>query len=141
MRCAVLDFSEFTMDQGLMDLPLVGGVSMWSNSMSWSRLDWFLVSLEWELSYLGLVQKKLLCVCSDHVPILLTRGGIHNGKHSFKFENMWLKKEGFLDKVRDWWGSFSFEGSLSFILAKKLQAFKGEIKKWNSEEFGDGGGG
>jgi hypothetical protein len=77
-------------------------------------------------------------VCSDHTPILLTRGGIQNGKHSFKFENIWLKEEGFEDKVRDWWGSF-FEGSPSFVLAKKLQALKGEIKKWNREVFGDVG--
>jgi hypothetical protein len=139
MRRAVKEFAEFTMDQGLMDLPLIGGVSMWSNSMSWSRLDRFLVSPGWESRYLDLVQRKLLRVCSDHTPILLTRGGSQNGKLSFKFENMWLKVEGFVDKVRDWWGSFSFEGSPSFVLAKKLQALKGEIKKWNREEFGNVG--
>jgi hypothetical protein len=48
-----------------------------------------------------------------------------------------LKEEGFVEKVRDWWGSFSFEGYPSFVLAMKLQALKGEIKKWNSEEFGN----
>jgi hypothetical protein len=64
---------------------------------------------------------------------------LQNGKRSFKFENMWLKEAGFVDKVRDWWGSFSFEGSPSFVLAKKLQALKGEIKKWNFEVFGNVG--
>jgi hypothetical protein len=49
------------------------------------------------------------------------------------------KEAGFVDKVRDWWGSFSFEGSPSFVLAKKLQALKGEIKKWNTEVFGNVG--
>jgi hypothetical protein len=87
----------------------------------------------------SLVQKKLLHVCSDHTPIILTRGGLQNRKRSFKFENMWLKEEGFVDKVRDWWGSFSFEGYPSFVLAKKLQALKGEIKKWNREVFGNVG--
>jgi hypothetical protein len=52
---------------------------------------------------------------------------------------MWLKEEGFVDKVRDWWGSFSFKGTPSFVLAKKLQALKEEIKKWNSEMFGNVG--
>jgi hypothetical protein len=52
---------------------------------------------------------------------------------------MWLKDEGFVDKVRFWWSSFSFEGSPSFVLAKKLQALKGEIKNWNCEVFGDVG--
>jgi hypothetical protein len=43
-----------------MDLPMDGGDATWSNSVSWSRLDRFLVSLEWEFSYPGLMQKKLL---------------------------------------------------------------------------------
>jgi endonuclease/exonuclease/phosphatase family metal-dependent hydrolase len=63
-------------------------VSTWSNNRSWSRLDRFLVSPEWELSYLGLMQKKLLCLCSDHAPILLLKGNLQNRKSSFKFENM-----------------------------------------------------
>jgi hypothetical protein len=50
-----------------------------------------------------------------------------------------LKEEGFVDKVRDWWGSFSFEGTPSFILAKKLQALKVKIKEWNSEVLGNVG--
>jgi hypothetical protein len=50
-----------------------------------------------------------------------------------------LKEEGFVDKVRSWWSSFSFMGSPSFILAKKFRAFKGEIKRWNREVFGNMG--
>jgi hypothetical protein len=107
---------------------------MWSKNMSWSRLDCFLVSPEWEFSYSSLMQKKLLRVCSDHAPILLVRGGLQNGKRSFKFKNMWLKEEGFVEKVGNWWGSFSFM-SPSFLLAKKLGALKGEIKRWNLEVF------
>jgi hypothetical protein len=66
----VLEFSEFIFDQGLLDIPLVGGTFMWSNnrnSSSWSRIDRFLVSL------------------------VLDCGGIQGGKIHFKFENMWLK--------------------------------------------------
>jgi hypothetical protein len=51
-------FADFIAEMGLMDLPLAGGVSTWSNNMSWSRLDRFLVSLKWEFSYPGLMQKK-----------------------------------------------------------------------------------
>jgi hypothetical protein len=91
-----------------MDLPLAGGMSTWANYLSWSRLDRFLVSPEWELSYPGLMQKKLLRVCSDHTPIMLMRGCVQNGKSSFKFENMWLKEVDFVDKVKAWWTSFSF---------------------------------
>jgi hypothetical protein len=46
---------------------------------------------------------------------------------------MWLKEESLVEKLRIWWGSFSFLGSLSFVLAKKLRALKGEIKMWTFE--------
>jgi hypothetical protein len=138
-RREVATFADFTAEMGLMDLPLAGGVATWANNLSWSRLDRFLVSPDWEFSYPGLVQKKLLRVCSDHAPIILMRGCLQNGKCPFKFENMWLKEEGFVDKVRSWWSSFFFMGSPSFILAKKLRALKSEIKRWNREVFGNVG--
>jgi hypothetical protein len=75
-------------------------------------------------------------MCSDHAPILLASGCPQVGKRAFKFENMWLKEEGFVEKIRIWWDSFQFYGTPSFVLAKKLRALKGEIKKWNMEEFG-----
>ena len=50
-RHVVAAIADFTVEQGLMDLPLLGGVSTWSNNLSWFRLDQFLVSPEWELSY------------------------------------------------------------------------------------------
>jgi hypothetical protein len=136
---AVAAFADFNAEMGLMDLPLAGGVSTWANNLSWSRLDRFLVSPDWESSYPGLMQKRLLRVCSDHAPIILMRGCVQNGKSAFKFENMWFKEEGFVDKVFSWWSSFSFTGSPSFVLAKKLRALKGEIKRWNREVFGDVG--
>jgi hypothetical protein len=57
-RSAVADFADFVAEQGVMDLLMVGGGSTWSNNSSWSRLDRFLVSPEWEFSYPGLLQKK-----------------------------------------------------------------------------------
>jgi hypothetical protein len=45
---------------------------------------------------------------------------------------MWLKEEGFVEKIRSWWVSFSFVGSPIFVLAKKLRALKGELKRWTA---------
>jgi hypothetical protein len=50
---------------------------------------------------------------------------------------MWLKDEGFVERVKSWWDSFQFFGSPSFVLAKKLKALKWEINRWNLEEFCD----
>ena len=54
----------------------------------------------------------------------------------FRFENMWLKDEGFVDSVRSWWDSYQVHGAPSFILANKLKLLKNDLKKWNVEVFG-----
>jgi hypothetical protein len=41
---AMVEFSEFICEQGLIDIPLVGGRSVWSNCRAWSRIDQFLLS-------------------------------------------------------------------------------------------------
>jgi hypothetical protein len=115
-------FSDFISEQGLMDLPLARGSFTWSNNSSWSRLGRFLVSLYWEAKYPGLFQKRVPRLCSEHFPILLVCDSIQRGKRPFKFENMWLQEDGFMDRVRLWWASYSFQGSPSFVLAQKLKA-------------------
>ncbi len=76
---------------------------------------------------------------SDHYPILLGVGSMLRGKIPFRFENIWLKSEGFVDRVQRWWSAYSFSSPLSFILACKLKALKTDLKKWNLLEFGNVG--
>ena len=76
-------------------------------------------------------------VISDHCSILLEAGVVRRGRSAFKFENMWLQAEGFIDRVQQWWVGYSFSGTPSFILAQKLKALKADLKKWNREVFGD----
>ena len=64
-------------------------------------------------------------------------GGIMKGKNPFRFENMWLKTDGFIDRVHSWWNQYSFSGTPSYVLAKKLKALKGDIVQWNRNEFGN----
>ena len=49
---------------------------------------------------------------------------------------MWLKENGFLERVRDGWGSYQFTGTPSFVFSNKLKALKEDLKKWNEDEFG-----
>jgi hypothetical protein len=48
-----------------------------------------------------------------------------------------LKTEGFVDRVKNWWSTYTFTGSPSFILASKLKALKEDLKFWNKHVFGD----
>ena len=50
---------------------------------------------------------------------------------------MWLKTDGFKDRVHSWWNQYSFSGTPSFVLAKKLKALKEDIIQWNRSEFGN----
>jgi hypothetical protein len=81
-------------------------------------------------------KKCLPCLLSDHSPILLYCGERRRGGGYFKFENMWLKSEGFMDQVKNWWQSYQFNGSPSYVLACKLKALKGDLRRWNNEVFG-----
>ena len=45
--------------------------------------------------------------------------------------------DGFNNRVHSWWNRYSFSGTPSFVLAKKLKALKEDIIKWNRSEFGN----
>lgn len=54
---------------------------------------------------------------SDHRPVLLLNGDWEDNPSYFKFENMWLQEEWFLDKIKEWWQNYSIRESLDFILS------------------------
>ena len=133
-------FSDFIENNSLVDLPLEGASFTWfrdSSVPSMLRIDRVLVSLDWVEHYVNVSQWVLPRVLSDHCPLLLEAGVVRRSRSAFKFENMWLKVEGFVNRVKHWWDGYSFTGSPSFILAQKLKALKADLKKWNREEFGD----
>ena len=137
---AMFAFSDFIDSNSLVDLPLEGASFTWfrdSGLPSMSRIDKALVSLNWEEHFENVYQRVLPCVISDHCLLLLEAGVVQCGRSAFKFENMWLKYEGFVDRVQHWWNGYSFVGFPGFILAQKLKALKEDLKKWNREEFGD----
>ncbi|RVW79590.1 Transposon TX1 uncharacterized 149 kDa protein [Vitis vinifera] len=73
---------------------------------------------------------------SDHFPITLVGGGIRRGPTPFRFENIWLKVEGFKDLVHSWWQGIDVRGSASYKLAIKMKEIKQKLKVWNREVFG-----
>ena len=132
-------FAQIIDDLGLIDLPLQGGSFTWSgglNNQSWARLDRFLATPSWFDQYSRVSQRRLLCPTSDHFPVLLEGGGLRRGPSPFRFENMWLKVEGFKDLIGGWWQGIVVRGNPSYRLAIKLKELKQNLKIWNKEVFG-----
>ena len=66
---------------------------------------------------------------SNHHSILLEGGGSAiRGPMAFRFENMWLKEEGFKGLIDSWWKSFELSGVSSFKVEEKLKALKLKLK-------------
>lgn len=74
---------------------------------------------------------------SDHFLIVLESGRFGGSRKPFRFENMWLKMDGFVDLIKVWWEGFNFRGYQSFVLYSKLKSLKQNLRVWNREVFGD----
>ena len=90
----------------------------------------------WLDQFSSVFQRRLPRPTSDHFPVLLEGGGLRRGPSLFRFENMWLKVEGFKDLLRCWWQGMVVRGSASYRLAAKLKEMKQNLKIWNREVFG-----
>ena len=58
--------------------------------------------------------------------LFLRGGSFQRGRRPFRLENMWLKDEGFVERVRSWWESYIIMGAPSFVLANKLKLLKND---------------
>ena len=116
-----------------------GGTYTWSNDREVvlkASLDKFLFSADWEDKFPIVSQRRMSRLCSDHFPIILKGGSFQRGSMPFRFENMWLKDEGFVDKAWSWWDSYQVHGASSFIQSNKLKLLKNDLKRWNVDVFG-----
>ncbi|XP_075092532.1 uncharacterized protein LOC142172752 [Nicotiana tabacum] len=131
---SMAEFSYFIEGMGLVDLQLLGGKFTWkkgTNFNSAARLDRFLVSEEWDEGFRNIKQSILHRVTSDHSPVMIQCGNWEPVKFFFKFENWWLLTEGFKNRIKTWWESFSCTGRPDYILAFKLKALKEKLKEWS----------
>ena len=97
----------------------------------------YYITPSWLDQFSNVTQKRLSRPISDHFPIIIEGGGKRRGPSPFRFENMWLKVEGFKDLLRSWWQGMSVSGRASYKLATKLKGIKQNLKVWNREVFGN----
>ncbi|KAG5575541.1 hypothetical protein H5410_055675 [Solanum commersonii] len=137
---AMEDFSDFIEDMELEDPPLIGGSFTWRKGDNYdtaARLDRFLFSEEWEVSFRKIKQTIMPRVTSDHNPLLLECGNWERSLSYFKFENWWLQTENFNERIKGWWDSEIFMGRPDYILACKLKSLKVKLKEWSKTAQGN----
>lgn len=96
-----------------------------------------MVSEEWDEGFRNIKQSIMHRVISDHSPLMLQCGNWEPVKSYFKFENWWLLTEGFKDRIKNWWDSFSCVGRSDYVLALKLKALKEKLKEWSKSIQGN----
>uniref|UniRef100_A0A0V0IG31 Putative ovule protein n=1 Tax=Solanum chacoense TaxID=4108 RepID=A0A0V0IG31_SOLCH len=62
---------------------------------------------------------------------MLESGNWEHRKPCFKFENWWLKVDGFNVMVQGWWNNFEVEGCPDYKLSSKLKMTKTKLKDWS----------
>ncbi|KAJ9705647.1 hypothetical protein PVL29_003625 [Vitis rotundifolia] len=133
------DFDGFIRECELHDPPLRNASFTWSNMQESSvckRLDRFLFSNEWELSFPQSLQEVLPRWTSDHWPIVLDTNPFKWGPTPFRFENMWLQHPSFKECFSSWWREFEGNGWEGHKFMRKLQFVKAKLKDWNKNTFG-----
>jgi hypothetical protein len=80
---------------------------------TFEKLDRFLVSPEWEEQYPLSIVTAMDRSLSDHAPLLLDTGNKTPTNIPFRFQNVWMQREDFVQIVeKSWNGPINVMGSI-----------------------------
>jgi hypothetical protein len=107
-----IPFSRFIDDTFLIDLPLNGHKFTWykGGGITMSRLDRFLLSEEWCLSWPNCTQTAQLRGISDHCPLILSANEDNWGPRPLRMLKCWREVPGYQTFVRDKWQTLHVDG-------------------------------
>ncbi|MCH95720.1 endonuclease/exonuclease/phosphatase family protein [Trifolium medium] len=125
-----IPFNTFIEDNNLLDFPLSGRKFTWykGDGLSMSRLDRFLVSEEWCLTWPNCIQVALLRGLSDHCPLVLVASEDNWGPRPVRMLKCWRDIPGYHLFVREKWVSLQVAGWGGFVLKEKLRMIKEALK-------------
>ncbi|XP_042027203.1 uncharacterized protein LOC121774382 [Salvia splendens] len=130
----MIDFAEAIEDCRLLDPGFDGADFTWAKNGLFERLDRILLSETWSRMFDATRVTNLPRISSDHGPILVRckMRNNHIGGRAFRFQNMWIRHEGFTDLVHgDWTQPMRAAGLLNLQI--KLSIIKKTLKRWNKE--------
>ncbi|XP_041995779.1 uncharacterized protein LOC121745903 [Salvia splendens] len=135
-QAKMIDFAETIEDCRLLDPGFDGAEYTWAKNGLFERLDRVLVSEDWTKIFEATRVTNLPRVSSDHGPMLARCKMVNSPTEgrSFRFQNMWIRHEGFKQLVQEVWDQPTGAGGL-LNLQTKLAKCKKALKQWNREFF------
>ena len=121
----------------LMEIALQNRKYTWSNervSPTLVRLDRVFCNSDWEMAFPNFGLHALSTGASDHCPLLLNRQEQILRKATFRFENHWIKINGFSEVVQEAWAKPQL-GSAHTVLSKKLSETVRALRNWSKPLF------
>ena len=135
------NFREALTDCGLSDLGFQGPKFTWTNLQSnenviFARLDRGVSTREWIQLFPSTRVRIIPFAPSDHHAIIVDciheAGQQTRRKHHFKFEAMWIKREGCEEVVRKAW-EVPHEGTKMFQLCQKIKTCRMDLINWSKQ--------
>jgi exonuclease III len=127
------NFNNMIENNCLIDLPLRGRRFTWyrGDGRSMSRIDRFLLSENWCLTWPNCFQMASSRGLSDHCPIQLCVDIANWGPKPVRMLKCWETFSGYDSFVREKWSTFHLEGWGGFVLKEKLKLIKLALKEWH----------
>ncbi|KAL0386457.1 UNVERIFIED_CONTAM: LINE-1 reverse transcriptase [Sesamum latifolium] len=130
------DFNDMMSDTGLIDAGFEGERSPGPTKEFGEDLTESFI-LRSGLKHLTSLELCTYLEDSDHHPLCIEATKAENKKpSSFRFQNMWLHHQSFLQTVKQSW-ELPIEGYGMYKLQQKIYRTKELLKKWNRETFGN----
>ncbi|TYJ97060.1 hypothetical protein E5676_scaffold506G001280 [Cucumis melo var. makuwa] len=131
-------FNDFIQVNGLIDPPLSNNAYTWSNlraSPTFSQLDRFLYTKNWELIFKPLFSGTLQRTISYHFPIILESQQIAWGPCPFRLNNSSLKEKDFAKNIHEWCNNTIQEGYPGYAFIQKLKHLASLLKNWQAKNL------
>jgi exonuclease III len=132
-------FRRLLNDLVLKEIYLSGRRFTWSNERSpptLSHIDRFLCTTDWEDLHGECHLRCLASVVSDHSPLLLDCNPSPATHRRFRFEEFWLRMDGFQDTVAGAWASVTDDDPFRRLVLR-LQATARRLTSWSARSVGN----
>ena len=128
-------FNFFIDSNLLIDLPLRGRNFTWfqGDGKSMSRINCFLLSDNWCLTWPSCSQLASTRGLSDHCPLVLFVDEENWGPRPLRMLKCWESFPGYRIFVEEKWRSFDVDGWGGFVLKEKFKLMKMALKYWHQQ--------